>query len=84
MTSNQSSSAGGLVIDRVGRFWFGSDIPFDMERAGDVWVMLSNTGVDLYAVGRAMADAMAVWRRRSGTFWTTTSSATSRSSMYRE
>lgn len=56
--SSQSSSAGHLVfIDRIGRFRFRTEMCFDVETAGDGWVMLSNPDARLYAVGRTVEDA---------------------------
>lgn len=56
--SKQSSSYGRLIIiDTIGRFRFKTDMYFDVESAGEEWVLLSNCNNRLYAVGRSIKDA---------------------------
>ena len=43
----------------IGRFRFRSDMCFDVESAGDGWILLSNPRIGLHAAGRTMEEAEA-------------------------
>lgn len=56
----QSSSTDYFTtIDAVGRFRFKTNMFFDIESAGDGWLMLSNSNSRLYAIGRTIEEAKA-------------------------
>lgn len=58
--SAQSSSTDHFTtIDLIGRFRFKTDMCFDIESAGDGWLMLSNSDSRLYAIGRTIEEAKA-------------------------
>lgn len=64
---DQSSSTDHIaMIDRVGRFKFKSNIYFDIESAGDGWIMLSNSDSRLCAVGKDIEEAKADLEEKLG------------------
>ena len=64
---DQSSSTDHIaMIDRVGRFKFKSNIYFDIESAGDGWIMLSNSDSRLCAVRKDIEEAKADLEEKLG------------------
>lgn len=48
-----------LNMARVGNFWFDPNARFNVESLDNGWIMLSNSDVRLYAVGRTIEEAKA-------------------------
>ena len=48
-----------MHFEMIGRFRFRTALCFDVEAAGDGWILLSNPRIGLYAAGRTMEGAKA-------------------------
>ena len=73
-----------LNMASVGNFWFDPNVHFNVESLDNGWIMLSNSDVRLYAVGRTIEEAKADLAETLGTYRKTTSFATSLICMNRE